>query len=71
MNLKLTDQEAGYYVGIAYYAKKYVEMIEELQEKGVDPYKIIDAILYSNAKLQIEAMEILKLSGHEVKDDTN
>lgn len=71
MNLKLSDQETGYYVGIAYTAKMYHNMIEDFQESGLDPYKIVDAILFSNSKLHEESMQKLKDSGYAFKNEAN
>lgn len=69
--MKLTDQETGYYVGIAYHAKIMHDFVEEFQERGLDPYHIVETVLFNCAKLQVECMQFLKDSGYEVKDDSN
>ena len=58
--MKISDQEAGYYLGVCSHAGVLHQMCEEMQEKGLDPYKIVEYILFSNAKLQDQALQHLK-----------
>lgn len=69
--MKLSDQETGYYVGIAYHSKMVHDFVEEFQERGLDPYHIVEAVLFSCAKLQMECMQLLKDSEYEAKDDSH
>lgn len=66
--MKLTDQEAGYYLGICSHAAVLQQIVEEFQEKGVHPYQIVEYVLFTNAKLQEEAIAFLKESGFNFEE---
>jgi len=57
----MNDREMGYYMGLAYYAKVIQEQVEELQEHGLSPYVIIDALLGRNAEVHMQAVQFLNV----------
>jgi len=65
----MNDREMGYYMGLAYYAKVIQEQVEELQEHGLSPYIIIDALLGKNAEVHTQAVQFLNVIEKSVKSN--
>ena len=73
--MNLNDHEVGYYIGLITHAKMLQELIEHCQERGLNPYQIVDIVLAGNTKVYQEAGQLLikdgyELKNYEVKDET-
>ena len=72
----MDDHEVGYYIGLVTHAKMMRDLIEDLQERGLNPYQIVDLALQGNAKIYKESGQKLidagyELKNYEVKDDNH